>query len=718
MQSLSEDQLLFGLLAVAVILIVGRGTAEIARRLGQPEVLGELIGGFLLGPSVLGALLPSVRHAVFLGGPVSLGLSLFSWVGAILLLLIAGLEVDLEILRKEVRPGAFAALGAIVPSLAAGTLFALWVLGRPPPGGFMLGIVLSVSAVGVVAKILIERDALRRRYAQVILAAGISSEVLVWLLIAVVSSVKGGSPLLAGVRSAVFAILFFLFMMTIGRRFTFWAMRRTADMASIVNGQLSLVLVLGFLSAAFTEWLGLHALLGAFVFGVLLSQAPRATISLKERLQTLTVGLFAPIFFVLAGMRVDIFQLGSLSAVGVVLLLFVIATLMKVVPVTLGARLGGLTPWESLLVGVGVNLKGGTDVIVAILGAELGLLSLRSYTLYAVVAILTVLVSPPLIALLERRVPPSQEEMARLDREEAKRRAYLPQIERVLVPIMAQLYPLPAASIVETIAHAKGEEGEIFDITQMVVEEAAQPNGAAVADMARAGDTLGAAGELNEVELTQQRLRTDGDGVLGRILEASAQYGLIALGASPPQPAAVLTLGELQDRIIDQAAADILVVIAEDEQPPADIQRILVPVNGFEYSMAAGDVAGYLAKTTGAELVLFNVVHSKLDSIFWKERERRRVLETGYRILRELKFRMSRLDLRIVERVELGNDPAEAILKELARQPYQLIVLGAADRSKDNRLYLGSPIQTILTESRVPAVLLVSHETAGQTGAA
>ncbi|MBW3625719.1 MAG: cation:proton antiporter, partial [Armatimonadetes bacterium] len=447
MPGLSEEQLLHALLAVAVILIVGRGAAEIARRLNQPEVLGELIGGFFLGPSALGLLFPSVFRALFHDEGVAVALSMLSWVGAILLLLIAGMEADLGILREKIRPGTFAALFAIVPSLIAGTLFAQSVLDRPLSSALFLGIVLSVTAVSISAKILIERDALRRSYAQVILAAGIASEVLVWLLISVVAALRTAHPVLGVGRSLLFAVLFFAFMLTLGRRFTFWAMRRIADMTQIVKGQLSLVLVLAFLSAGITSALGLHALLGAFVFGVLLRPAPRASTQLKGDIEALTVSLFAPAFFVLAGMRVDIFKLGSWSSVGIVLVLFTVATVVKVGFVALGAKLGGLPGWESLLVGLGVNLKGGTDVIVAILGAELGFLYDQTYTLYAVVAILTELVSPPLMALLEKRVPPSPEERARLNQEEARRRAYLPGIERILVQVLPQLYPAQAAGV-------------------------------------------------------------------------------------------------------------------------------------------------------------------------------------------------------------------------------------------------------------------------------
>src|SRR5579884_2494501 len=114
--ALSEEQLLISLLAMAVILVVGRGAAEIARRVGQPEVLGELLGGFLLGPSVLGALAHFAYHDLFTQAAVGRGLSLLSWIGAVLLLLLAGIEVDLDILRSEAKAGALTAGFAIVSS--------------------------------------------------------------------------------------------------------------------------------------------------------------------------------------------------------------------------------------------------------------------------------------------------------------------------------------------------------------------------------------------------------------------------------------------------------------------------------------------------------------------------------------------------------------------------------------------------------------------------
>lgn len=713
MASLTEEQLLLGLLAIAVILVVGRVSAEIARRLGQPEVLGELVGGFILGPSVFGAFLPVAHQTLFLKAPIALVLSGFSWVGAILLLLIAGIEVDLGILRRQARPGALGAAFAIIPSLAVGALFAYFVLGRPLEKSFFLGIVLSVTAVSVVAKILMERRVLRREFGQVILAAGIASEVLVWLLVSVASSLHAANPALAGLKSAGFAILFFIFMMTLGRRFTFWAMRRVTDAGQVINGQASLVLVLALLSAALTQFLGLHALLGAFVFGVLLSQSPRTTQRLLENIQTLTVSLFGPIFFVVAGMRVDILQINTVSAVLMVLALLVVATVVKVGLGTLGARLGGLRGWESAIVGLGLNLKGGTDVIVAIVGAELGLLTARLYTMYTVVAILTVLFTPTLLTWLERRAPPTEEEQERLEKEEATRRSYLPQVERALVPVLPELFPVLAASVLEQLATAKNSEEQLFDITEFVVhgKRASEAVGAAVgAVAAQTQDLLSEAGDLKEIQVTERKVDTPE--ALPSILREAEDYDLIAFGALPPREGPILTFGSLQDQIIDQTTADVLLTVHEDADgfDCMAIDQILVPVNGLEYSLAAADVAAYLAKACNATLVIMSVVQPRMDPLFWRERDRRRLRETGYSILKEAGFRLNRLGIRVEERVEVSNDPTEAILQELGRGSYGLVVLGGVDRSGDDRVVLGATVHSVLTAGNTPSVVLIKHE--------
>jgi Kef-type K+ transport system membrane component KefB/nucleotide-binding universal stress UspA family protein len=707
MQGLSEHEVLFSLLAFAILLLATRSTAELARRLGQPEVLGELMGGFLVGPSVFGALAPQAFQAVFAQPAVAHGMSLLSWFGAILLLLIAGIEADLVILREKALPGLLAAAGAIGSSLLVTAYLATHWLGRSTQSGFFLGLVCSVTAVSVTAKLLIEKGALRRGYAQVLLAAGIASEVVVWPMLSVLSALhEGHNAVLAGLRSAGFAIAFFAIMLTVGRRFVFWAMRRVAASVGIANRDLSLILILVALSGIITAAAGLHPLLGAFVFGVLLSRAPRATLMLKERIQALTVSFVAPIFFGLAGMRVNLFDLHGVSSIrGIVILLFIVG-FVKIAFAYAGARAGRLTHWESASVATGLNLKGGSDVVVAIVGAQLGLLSADLYTMYAVVAILTVLITPPVLARFTARAQPSEAEIERLNHEEARRRAYFADMERVLVPEVAELHPELIGSLVGLIAEAKNEEREFFDITELTTQAASDEAERASLKELSAG--LKKAAALEHVSL--ERASTT-KASLEAVLKASHTQQIIFAGAPAVRPdSGIFSFGKMHDELICKATCDVLLSIHEEKHLPCPT-KILMPVNGLEHSLAAADVAAYVAKACHAELVLFNVAYAHLDPMFWKEGGQRDILQRGYSIVREAQFRVARLGVWTATRVKFHADPAEAVLQELKRRDYGMVVMGGTARANTPDLAFGNTIERVMREASVPRLLLVSRGT-------
>ena len=707
MQGFTEHQLLGAFLAIALVLLAARSMAELCRRFGQPEVLGDLLGGFVIGPSVLGALFPSAFSTLFLNPAVSHALIWLSWIGAILLLMIAGMEADLAILRQKVVPGLLAAAGAVGASVGVGMLLGAKVFGLEPTSAFFLGLVLSVTAVSVVAKLLIERESLRRDYAQVMLAAGIAGEVLVWPLISIVSSVQHrANAFTAGLKATGLALLFFAFMFTLGRRFLFWAMRRVADTTGIPNGELSLVLILLCVSAASTTMLGLHPLLGAFVFGVLLGKAPRATIALKESIQDITIALFAPIFFGLAGMRVNLFHLRGLRSVETILLLLVVAGLAKIAFGFLGARAGGLPVWEAATVGVGLNLKGGTDVVVAIVGTELLLLSSDLYTMYAVVAILTVIVSPPAIGWLAAKTPPGDAELKRLNREEARKLAYLADRERVLLPLAPELLPALPARLVAAIATAKHAENELFDVTELSFNDDLSITRADTPDdLVQASSLLSHAADFEHVGLE----RVSSTETLFEALQTAAEgQHLLTIGASSVSSDVVLSFGAAQDRILREIPTDVLLTVSSQTDLPP-LKRILVPVNGLGHSLAAADVAAYIGKGSDAEVVLLTVVAPRLGPMFWRERKHRDLLQAGYTITREAKARISRLDVRHSDHVVLASAPAEAIMAELAREPYDLLVLGGVMRSSERGISLGRTIEYLLHTVEIPRVLLVSR---------
>ncbi len=714
MNTFSEHELLGAFLAVAVVLLVTRGMAELSRRLRQPEVLGELLGGFLIGPSVFGALFPGGYATLFLNTKVSLSLTLLSWIGAILLLMIAGMEADLAILRQKAAPGLLAAAGAIGASVGIGLFIGTRIFHREATSAFFLGLVLSVTAVGVVAKLLIEREALRRDYAQVLLAAGIAGEVLVWPLISIVSSVQHkASPFAAGLRSTGLAILFFAFMFTLGRRFTYWSMRRVADVTGVPNGELSLVLVLLCVSAATTTLLGLHPLLGAFVFGVLLGKAPRATIALKERIQALTIALFAPLFFGLAGMRVNLFHLRGLGSLKGIFILLVFAGLAKALFGFLGALLGKLPVWEAAIVGVGLNLKGGTDVVVAIIGTELLLLSSDLYTMYAVVAILTVVVTPPIMDWLAAKTPPGDAELKRLNREEARKLAYLADRERVLLPLVPELQPALAAHVIAAIAAAKHAENELFDITELSFGQDLSITRNATDDtVIEASSLLSHTADHEHVGL--QRINSNDDEIFPALQGAAEGQHLIAIGTTRVSGEIAVSFGPAQDRILRETATDILVTVFPHTIFPL-IRRILVPVNGLEHSLAAADIAAYIAKGSNAEVVLLSVMSPRLGPLFWRERKHRDLLQAGYAITREAQSRIARLEIRQSEQVVLHANAADATIAELQRQPYDLLVLGGVMRSSPNGIALGRTIEHLLQATEIPRVVLVSRSTEGSS---
>lgn len=378
---------------------------------------------------------------------------------------------------------------------------------------------------------------------------------------------------------------------------------KSIDATHITRGPISFVLVLTFLVGALTHAMHLHPLLGAFIVGVLLRGAPRVSPPLAQSVQTMTLGLFGPVFFVFAGMRVDLTQLGGPSAIITIILLLVVASLVKIGFGGLGALLGGLGWWEAASVGVGLNLKGGTDVIVAVVGSELGFLSGSLYTTYAVVAMLTVLISPPLLTFLSKKAPPSTAEAERLAREEMAERAYLQRVERVLTPVAPPLFPALVADVVACIATTKQAHNQVFDVTRLDAEH--RPEREPASSNGRTPRAPRAATAASEAAPAQRRA----DAQQPRdALAAAKGYDLVAIGARPPQPASLLSLGRLNDRIINNGQTDVLVVVSVGEGISCgDANRILAPINGLEHSMAAIDVAACLARHNEAEVVLFHV---------------------------------------------------------------------------------------------------------------
>lgn len=704
--SLGEQQLIAFLVALTLVVALARVGGELARRAGQPEVLGELVAGVLLGPSVLGLAWPAGQHFLFGGREAGFALSAMSTIGALLVLLLAGREVDLPLLREQLRPGTLAAGFAIVPSFLAGAAVGRETLGLSTRGAAFLGIVLSVSAISVAAKLLIEAEATRREFAQVILAGGIATELAAWVFVAVASASRHGSPYVAAGQTLAIAVGFFVVTVALGRAVVYRAMRLAADRAVVRGGPLSLVLVLTLGFSAATQALGLHALLGAFVFGVLLSRAPRANERLGDRLNALTVSLFAPVFFTLAGAQVDLRRLASASALAQVGMVLVVATIVKIGFVSLGTRIGGFRGARALLVGVGLNAKGGTDVVVAILGHQLGLLSSTAYTDYTVVAIVTVLFTPLAMQWLQGRSPPSTVESDRLAKEEAAGRAYSSGIERVLVPVVEALRPNLAVDILEQLALSEDRPGRLLDVTQLRPDAHDRPLGSGQEALEESVAASVALQSGDRVELFSAQLG-QGDDLVEGIVTAAGRHDLLAIGASPT-PADTL-FGPLADAVVHRAPTDVLVVVQAERRhlPWSSVHRILVPTNGLPHAEAAADLAGFLAQQSGAELVLLHVGPPTGGGPGrWRRRYEPPTSSGAH--LEGLTAALGRFSVKVERRNRVGLDAAAEILEEISAGGQDLVIMGALDRGREDEPYLGPTIEAVLGAAGVPVVVLVS----------
>lgn len=387
---------LFILLSVALLL------GGSLRRFGQPPVVGEIVAGILLGPSILGTLAPELSLALF-PAPQTHMLGAFAWLGSIFLLLVAGTEVNLATLRGERRVVFLTSVMGIALPFAMGLVFALNLPERylvDPAQKWLFALFLatamSISAIPVIAKILMDLNLLKSPVGHVIIGAAVVDDLIGWIFFAVILSVAsggviGGGPILTVI---VMALGFSLVCLTVGRAL----MARLFGVCRVLRlppgGALGLAVLTAFFCAALTQWIGIHAIFGAFLAGVMIGETGEITNHTRNALRDTALYVFAPIFFVSMGLRADFVAHFDLPLVGVLL---TIACVGKVLGGTLGAALGGMNRSGAIAVGFGLNARGGMVMILAFLALEYSLITEKLFVALVITAIVTSIMSGPLI---------------------------------------------------------------------------------------------------------------------------------------------------------------------------------------------------------------------------------------------------------------------------------------------------------------------------------
>jgi Kef-type K+ transport system membrane component KefB/mannitol/fructose-specific phosphotransferase system IIA component (Ntr-type) len=400
-----EHSVLIFLLSLALLLGVARLLGELARMLGLPMVVGEILAGIVLGRTGLGRFHRELHDFVFpsAGPPVQM-LAGYTTTGVVLLLVVAGLEVDLRIVKRRGRSALLiAALGVVIPLLGGfllGHAIPAHMLVRPEQRdlfALFMGVALSISALPVIAKTLLDLGLFRTDIGLLVMTAAMIDDIIGWLAFSILlGPVRGGQlELVPLAKTIILAVVFVALCLVVGRKVVDKMLERIEREAHAAPGRiLSIVTVLALLGATATQAIGLHAVFGGFVVGVMMGDSRRLRERTRHTIQQFVTNVFAPVFFASVALRVDFFSnFDAALCAGV----FFVASLAKLLGCTLGARLSGIGYREALAVGFGLNARGAMEIILAILARQAGLIDDRVFVALVTMAMATSLLAGPMM---------------------------------------------------------------------------------------------------------------------------------------------------------------------------------------------------------------------------------------------------------------------------------------------------------------------------------
>lgn len=396
------------LLALAAIIVVARLLGMAFKRLHQPAVIGEVIAGLALGPSLLGRVAPDVASFV-LPASVAPRLSVIAEIGVVLFMFLVGLELDTSRLKAHSRAIGAVSLASIVVPFLLGSVLADWLYPRlsspsVPFGTFALfiGISLSVTAFPVLARILADRGIHRTPLGVTALACAAVADVAAWCMLAFLASITSARA--SGiVRTLVWLGAYLAAMLLVVRPLVAHWVRRFELKKELPSGAIAVALVGLLLSALATEAIGIHAIFGAFLLGAIVPHDSLLARELERRLEDTVVVLFLPVFFAFTGLRTQIGLLSSATDWAICGGIVVVASIGKLGGAFVAARLTGMPRREALSLGILMNTRGLVELVVLNLGLDLGLVSPRLFAMLVLMAVVTTLATTPLLELFGER---------------------------------------------------------------------------------------------------------------------------------------------------------------------------------------------------------------------------------------------------------------------------------------------------------------------------
>ncbi|MGI8526796.1 MAG: cation:proton antiporter [Pseudolabrys sp.] len=747
---------------ILALMIVGRLLGEAMLRMRQPAVMGQLIAGLILGPSLFGFLLPDIQHALFPKTPEQKamieGISQF---GILLLLLLTGMETDLKLVRQTGRAAVFASLLGILIPFACGVALGEFLPESmlPDPGkrlitSLFLGTALSIASVKIVAMVVREMNFMRRIVGQVILASAIIDDSVGWILVSIIFglALHGSIDPLTLAQGIIGTLIFMAVSLTIGRRIVFFIIRWVNDTFVSEFAVITAIFVIMGGMSLITYAIGVHTVLGAFVAGILVGESPILTRHIDEQLRGIITAFFAPVFFGIAGLSADLTILADPNMLALTVGLILIASIGKFGGAFVGAELGGLTRREGLALACGMNARGSTEVIIATVGLSMGALNQNLFTMIVAMAVLTTTAMPPTLRWSLSRIPMRKEEKQRIEREEQEQKGFVPNLERLLVAVDDSQNGKFASRLAGMLAGTHSMPATVMHITDPGKIEgrkpenkdavAAKPDGKASDKKAeqkklekeekeepktakeqkvekrrekqaeKAGETLKeAAAEIKSqqnrdeksdapVEVTTIAHEAPSPQTIAD--EAEKGYDLMIIGLDKTN----VNGGEFHDSITKLALGfngplAISDVRGELEKGPEGKLSILVPVNGTEAARRGAEVALTMARATKAPLTVLYVAPRSPG------RRRLRSRRHEEAILKDIVAIADGYNMSIRTEVLSERAADAAILRQVEKHKNNLIVSGVGRRPGD-KLFFGDTAAALLADAKCSLLFIAS----------
>lgn len=593
------------LIQILLILALSRIMGTLAAALRQPKVIGEMLAGIMLGPSLFGWLLPGLAQTVF--PPQSIGLlNVLAQLGVIFFLFLIGLDLDSRLFRGRGHAAVIISNVSILAPFAMGGVLAWMLYGplfsdgtRPPllPAALFMGAAMSVTAFPVLARILTERNLHRTKVGAIAIACAAVNDVLAWCILAFVVAIaraQGVRPALltAGLAAAYVLCMWLLIRPALRRLQQFHERRGGAPQVV-----LAFVLAATLLSAAVTDWIGIHALFGAFFMGAMMPREPRFVRLITDRLEDFTVIFLLPIFFASAGLSTRLGLLNTPQLWGFAALITGVACLGKFGGSAVAARISGI-PWrEASAIGVLMNTRGLMELVILTIGLQLHVITDAVFAMMVIMALVTTAMTTPILHWV---YPARLFETTPVDEQTAAAEF------GVLVPVSRPESSTGLARIVAAMSHTDGR-AKIYGLTlQPPVPRDALGVSVEVEDPSRRQASEALVEEASRLSVPAETISfvsRDVPSDIARVARAK-RVDLVLMGFHKPVFGQAI-LGGTVYRVLTGTEADVAVLVDRGVGPAPSI---LVPYQGSPHDRLAMDLARRMSATPGVSVTILHVV--------------------------------------------------------------------------------------------------------------